>query len=178
MSPANSFQMPAKMPAPTPSQPAANVAITPDQFKRALAVLQHRHGKPVQMNPIVNGYPIDLYQLFNAVQSLGGSKITTQKGLWNTVVGSLGYVSLNQAQVSALAVQVAQVYKTYLELFEEVWNRAMVHQMSMSHQMNKANVPDISQTSQGSAPIPPSGISPNAVFDLSLIHISEPTRPY
>ena len=177
MSPANSFQMPANMPAPTPSQPAANVAITPDQFKRALVVLQHRHGKPVQMNPIVNGCPIDLYQLFNAVQSLGGSKITTQKGLWNTVVGSLGYVSLNQAQVSALAVQVAQVYKTYLELFEEVWNRAMVHQMSMSHQMNKANVPDISQTSQGSAPIPPSGISPNAVFDALVQRANQQGSP-
>ena len=177
MSPANSFQMPAKMPAPTPSQPATNVVITPDQFKRALAVLQHRHGKPVQLNPIVNGYPIDLYQLFNTVQSMGGSKITTQKGLWNTVVGSLGYVSLNQAQVSALAVQVAQVYKTYLELFEEVWNRAMVHQMSMSHQMNKTNVPDMPQTSQGSASMPHSGISPNAVFDAMMQRPNQQVSP-
>ena len=168
MSPANSFQMPANMHAAAPSQPAPTTAITPDQFKRALVALQHRHGKPVQMNPIVNGCPIDLYQLFNVVQSLGGSKITSQKGLWNTVVGSLGYVSSNQAQVSALAVQVAQVYKTYLELFEEVWNRAMVHQMSMSNQMSKGNMPDILQANQGSVSIPQSGISTNAVFDAMM----------
>lgn len=121
----------------TPAVPsqgiAPNTTLSPDQFKRALTDLMQRHGKPVQFKPIIDGREVDLYRLFTTVQSLGGNNAVMQKGNWAAVAMSLGFISNNPTQLASVGMQIAQLYKTYLELFEEVWNRALVHQLSMAN---------------------------------------------
>lgn len=140
------------MPTTAPNAPASNVSLSPEQFKRALMDLMHRHGKAVQMNPVVNGREVDLYQLFTLVQSFGGSKTISQNGRWASVAASLGFVSMNQTQLVAISLQLSQVYKNYLELFEEVWNRALLHQISISNSvpMAKSNISDSLQANSTS----------------------------
>ncbi|WFD28516.1 hypothetical protein MNAN1_003528 [Malassezia nana] len=119
-----------------------NVSITPEQFKRTLSELMRRHGKSLPA-PIVDGREVDLYYLFTTVQSLGGSKSVTQKNMWSSVSISLGFISVSPTQQASIVLQIAQVFKTYLELFEDVWNRAMLHQLSMgrnnSQMVNASN---------------------------------------
>jgi len=120
----------------------SNVSITPDQFKRTLSELMRRHGKSLSA-PVVDGREVDLYQLFTTVQSLGGSKAVTQKNMWHSVSMALGFISLNPTQQASTLLQFARVYKDYLGLFEDVWNRAMLHQLSMGRnnpQMINPNV--------------------------------------
>lgn len=140
------------MPTTAPNAPASNVSLSPEQFKRALMDLMHRHGKAIQMNPVVNGREVDLYQLFTLVQSFGGSKTISQNGRWASVAASLGFVSMNQTQLVAISLQLSQVYKNYLELFEEVWNRALFHQISISNSVpvTKPNIPDSLQANSAS----------------------------
>lgn len=119
-----------------------NISITPEQFKRTLSELMRRHGKSLPA-PIVDGREVDLYYLFTTVQSLGGSKSVTQKNMWSSVSISLGFISVSPTQQASIVLQIAQVFKTYLELFEDVWNRAMLHQLSMgrsnSQMVNTSN---------------------------------------
>lgn len=119
-----------------------NVTLTPEQFKRTLSELMRRHGKSLSA-PIVDGREVDLYHLFTTVQSLGGSKSVMQKNLWSSVCMALGFISVNPSQQASTVLQVAQVFKNYLELFEDVWNRAMLHQLSMGRgnpQMVNSNI--------------------------------------
>lgn len=134
-----------------------NGVLSVDQFKRVLTDLLQRHGKPVQFAPVVSGKEIDLYRLFNVVRTLGGSKVVSQKGAWPSVAMSFGLVSNDVNQMAGYALQINQLYKAYLELFEEVWNRAMVHQLSMAGrnaQLNKTNLAEpagLAQTSTNDA---------------------------
>ena len=109
---------------------ASNISITPEQFKRTLSELMRRHGKSLPA-PVVDGREVDLYQLFSTVQSLGGSKAVTKKNMWSSISIALGFISVNPTQQASIVLQFAQIYKNYLELFEDVWNRAMLHQLSM-----------------------------------------------
>ena len=112
---------------------------SPEQFKRALTDLMNRHRKPFQGNPVVDGRELDLYHLFTVVQALGGSKAVTQKGTWTSVAVSLGMAPSKSPQLPVAAQKVAQVYRTFLELFEEVWSRAMLQQMPMNVKRSAEN---------------------------------------
>lgn len=130
-----------------PVQNASNPPVmtpSPEQFKRALTDLMNHHGKSFHSNPVVDGREVDLYHLFTVVQALGGSKMVTQKGTWPTVAVTLGLAMAKSPQAAMAAQKIAQVYRSFLELFEEVWNRAMLHQMSMSNVKRDNQIPSTS----------------------------------
>ncbi|WFD41082.1 uncharacterized protein MJAP1_004075 [Malassezia japonica] len=131
---------------------------SPEQFKRALTDLMNHHGKSFHSNPVVDGREVDLYHLFTVVQALGGSKMVTQKGTWPTVAVTLGLAMAKSPQATMAAQKIAQVYRSFLELFEEVWNRAMLHQMSMSNVKRDNPIPSTSMPgrSDHNPLIPPS----------------------
>ncbi|WFD06117.1 hypothetical protein MVES1_001458 [Malassezia vespertilionis] len=134
---------PMAMPPAQQNVPVPQATISPEQFKRVLNDLMRRHEKPFLGNPILDGRAVDLYRLFITVQALGGSKSVTQKGAWPSIAVSLGLVTPQSPQLQVSAQKVAHIYRSSLELVEEVWSRAMLHQMSLS--MNRGTVGNDSQ---------------------------------
>jgi len=161
------------------SSQAPAVTMSHEHFKRALTDLMHRHGKQFHSNPRLDGREVDLYRLFTVVSSLGGGKAVTQKGAWSSVVVSTGFAPATAPQLPAIAVQFAQIYRTYLELFEEVWNRALIHQMSMTKPAMNSTVPVVSRPAQ--TPMSPVTASPqfgNLNYNsANSPHMAQQARP-
>lgn len=138
---------------PQKTQPSL-MSLPPDQFNRALFDLMRRHGKPIQTKPAIDGHEIDLYQLYTTVQVQGGSQAVTQKSAWPLIVVLLRLAPLSSPQLQTLAIRLAQVYGTYLSLFEQVWERAVRHHNTMAGTQNAARPPTAPNAVLGQQPRP------------------------
>ncbi|KAI1386001.1 uncharacterized protein F4822DRAFT_359991 [Hypoxylon trugodes] len=123
-------QQPQPQPQQQPPQqiPRAN---NPDGFLKNLTTFMNMKQLPLDTNPIIDGRPLNLLQLFQMVSKFGGYRNVTGHNMWMQVAASVGF-SAQQSNPSAPA-QVRNIYERNLLKFEEAWAMQQRSQQ-MKHQ--------------------------------------------
>ncbi|KAI1103682.1 hypothetical protein F4804DRAFT_342292 [Jackrogersella minutella] len=99
-----------------PSQMAR--ANNPEGFLKNLTTFMSMKQLPLETNPVIEGRPLHLLQLFQMVSKFGGYRNVTSHNLWMQVAASVGY---NSQQFPSAPTQVRSVYERNLLKFEEAW---------------------------------------------------------
>ncbi|RWA08215.1 hypothetical protein EKO27_g6881 [Xylaria grammica] len=113
--------------------------ITPEHFMKNLSSFMASRQLPLDMNPIVEGRPLHLFQLFQVVQKFNGYRNITGHNMWPQVAASIGFPL---QQVPSAPNFIKGIYERNLLKFEEAW---------VSQQRNH----HMKQQSTGAAGIPP-----------------------
>ncbi|KAI0846046.1 hypothetical protein F5Y00DRAFT_150568 [Daldinia vernicosa] len=95
--------------------PRAN---NPEGFLKNLTTFMAMRQLPLETNPVIEGRPLHLLQLFQNVSKYGGYRNVTGRNLWTQVAASVGF---NPQQVPSAPAQVRGIYEQNLLKFEEVW---------------------------------------------------------
>ncbi|KAI0802909.1 hypothetical protein GGR55DRAFT_700210 [Xylaria sp. FL0064] len=137
--------------------------MTPDLFMKNLSTFMASRQLPLDMNPIVEGRPFHLFQLFQIVQKFNGYRNVTAGHMWPQVTATLGFPL---QQVPSAPGQVKAVYERNLIKFEEAW---MTQQRS--HHMKQQSI--------GAAGMPGTQGqgTPQRVPQLSSSHNMQPSQP-
>ncbi|KAH9905597.1 hypothetical protein F4778DRAFT_778989 [Xylariomycetidae sp. FL2044] len=117
-------QQPSQMPRPT---------VNAEAFFRSLQNYMTSHKLPLDMNPMVEGRPLNLYHLFQIVSKFGGYRNVTGHNMWPQVTASLGF---QLPQMPTAPNQVRAVYERNLFKFEEAWSK-----QHPRHQMKQQGPP-------------------------------------
>jgi len=96
----------------TPQQKAQTMQQAAEKFHRMLAQMHSQATRPFNPNPIVQGRPVNLYQLWMLVVNFKGSKMVTTQNLWPVVAQNMGF-----AQEAAHDIK--KVYEVDLALYEQ-----------------------------------------------------------
>ncbi|KAF3064449.1 SWI/SNF chromatin-remodeling complex subunit sol1 [Daldinia childiae] len=101
-------------------QQAAQIprANNPEAFLKNLTTFMAMRQLPLETNPVIEGRPLHLLQLFQNVSKYGGYRNVTGRNLWTQVAASVGF---NPQQIPSAPSQVRGVYEQNLLKFEEVW---------------------------------------------------------
>ncbi|KAJ3578715.1 hypothetical protein NPX13_g1848 [Xylaria arbuscula] len=112
--------------------------MTPDVFMKNLSNLMASRQLPFDMNPIIEGRPVSLFQLFQIVQKFNGYRNITAQNAWAQVAGAIGFPP---QQVPSAPGQVKAIYERNLIKFEEAWvNQQRSHHMKQ-HSTGAAGMP-------------------------------------
>ncbi|KAK4699889.1 hypothetical protein P7C70_g6366, partial [Phenoliferia sp. Uapishka_3] len=104
--------------------------LDPKVFMKSLFEVMRKRGEPITGTPFIDEREVDLYQLYQAVMLMGGSKKVNQTAAWLAVVKQLGWATDTDdpSQVQHLAQQLASLYQRLLYPFEEVWQTSLLKQ--------------------------------------------------
>ncbi len=138
--------------------------MTPDLFMKNISAFMSSRQLPLEMNPIVEGRPLHLFQLFQAVQKFNGYRNVTAQNLWPQVAATIGFPP---HQAPSAPTHVRGIYERNLFKFEEAWvNQQRNHHMKQQS-TGAAGMP-VAQ-GQGTPQRVPPQISPS--------HNMQPTQP-
>ncbi|KAI1484337.1 hypothetical protein F5X96DRAFT_478718 [Biscogniauxia mediterranea] len=134
--PMQNGQMPAGVMRPQQQQPPMPRGSNPDSFLKNLTTFMNMKQLPLDTNPIIEGRPLHLLQLFHMVSKFGGYRNVTAGNMWPQVASSVGF---HPQQVPSAPTQVRSIYERNLLKFEEAW---AIQQQSRNSQMKQqATVP-------------------------------------
>ncbi|KAI0595085.1 hypothetical protein F4775DRAFT_386714 [Biscogniauxia sp. FL1348] len=112
-------------------QPPMPRGSNPDSFLKNLTTFMNMKQLPLETNPIIEGRPLHLLQLFHMVSKFGGYRNVTAGNMWPQVASSVGF---HPQQVPSAPNQVRSIYERNLLKFEEAW---AIQQQSRSSQMKQ-----------------------------------------
>ncbi|KAI1757705.1 hypothetical protein F4782DRAFT_139370 [Xylaria castorea] len=102
-------------------------SINPEIFMKNLTVFMAARQLPLDMNPIVEGRQLHLFQLFQVVQKYNGYRNVTAHNVWPQVAASIGFPP---QQIPSAPSQLKGIYERNLVKFEEAWiNQQRSHHM-------------------------------------------------
>ncbi|CAJ2509666.1 Uu.00g146920.m01.CDS01 [Anthostomella pinea] len=102
-----------------PQQPAQVPRGTnPEGFLKNLITFMSMHKLPLDTNPIIEGRPLALLQLFQNVSKFKGYRAVTASNGWPQVAASVGF---HPQQFPSAPNQVRAIYERNLLKFEEAW---------------------------------------------------------
>ncbi|KAI1462923.1 uncharacterized protein F4812DRAFT_453882 [Daldinia caldariorum] len=93
-------------------------ANNPEAFVKNLTAFMNMRQLPLDTNPVIEGRPLHLLQLFQNVSKYGGYRNVTGRNLWTQVAASVG---LNPQQIPSAPAQIRGIYEQNLLKFEEFW---------------------------------------------------------
>ncbi|KAI1420425.1 hypothetical protein F5Y12DRAFT_128414 [Xylaria sp. FL1777] len=146
-------------------QQAAQIprGMTPDLFMKNISNFMASRQLPFDVNPIVEGRPIHLFQLFQVVQKYNGYRNVTAQHMWPQVAAAVGFPV---QQVPTAPSQVRVIYERNLIKFEEAW----VSQQRNHHMKQQS-------TGAGGIPAAQGQGTPQRVPQLSPSQNMQPTQP-
>lgn len=143
----------------TPQQPGMPRPQPPEQFIKNLTAFMNSKNLPLDLNPIIDGRPVPLMNLFQVVfHKFGGYRNITQSNLWPQLSNMLGFPPQH---VPAAPQQLRAIYERNLAKFEEAW--ANQHRMKMQQQGGAPNVPQMQQGTPTKA-MQPGQMHPNQMM--------------
>ncbi|KAI1763250.1 hypothetical protein GGR53DRAFT_374310 [Hypoxylon sp. FL1150] len=101
-----------------PQPPQMSRATNPEGFLKNLTAFMNMKQLPLETNPVVEGRPLNLLQLFQTVSKFGGYRNVTASNHWMQIAASVG---LNPQQIPSAPSQIRGVYERNLFKFEEAW---------------------------------------------------------
>ncbi|KAI1803055.1 hypothetical protein F4811DRAFT_359996 [Daldinia bambusicola] len=93
-------------------------ANNPEAFLKNLTAFMNMRQLPLDPNPVIEGRPLHLLQLFQNVSKYGGYRNVTGRNLWMQVAASVGF---NPQQIPSAPGQIRGIYEQNLVKFEEFW---------------------------------------------------------
>ncbi|KAI1499099.1 hypothetical protein F5X99DRAFT_411421 [Biscogniauxia marginata] len=111
-------------------QPPMPRGTNPESFLKNLTTFMSMKQLPLDTNPIIEGRPLHLLQLFHMVSKFGGYRNVSGNNLWAQVASSVGF---HPQQIPSSPNQVRAIYERNLLKFEEAWTM----QQSRSNQMKQ-----------------------------------------
>ncbi|RYP50169.1 hypothetical protein DL768_004286 [Monosporascus sp. mg162] len=130
-------------------------ATNPEGFLKNLMAFMSAKQLPLDPNPIIEGRPIHLLQLFHTVSKYGYYQRATVNNNWPQVAMTLGF---NPQQIPSAPAQVKAVYERNLLKFEEAW-------MSQQH------------VKQQGMPGMPGQVKPQRMGQIQPGHSMQPGQP-
>ncbi|KAK3312902.1 hypothetical protein B0H66DRAFT_382875 [Apodospora peruviana] len=125
-----------------PQQQAMPRPPGPEQFMKNLTAFMNQKNLPLELNPIVEGRPVPLANLFQVVfHKFGGYRNITQSNQWPQLSNMLGFPP---HQVPSAPQHLKAIYDRNLFKFEEVW-AAQQHKMRMQQGGAMPNAPSMQQ---------------------------------
>ncbi|KAI0141741.1 hypothetical protein GGR57DRAFT_399745 [Xylariaceae sp. FL1272] len=101
-----------------PQQPAQMQRGNPDVFVKQLTAFMHLKQMPLDIQPVVEGRPMNLFQLFQIVAKYGGFRNVCNQNVWQQVASSVGFPP---QQIPSASMHLKVVYERNLAKFEEAW---------------------------------------------------------
>ncbi|KAI1476880.1 hypothetical protein F4774DRAFT_223490 [Daldinia eschscholtzii] len=117
--------------------PRAN---NPEAFLKNLTAFMAMRQLPLETNPVIEGRPLHLLQLFQNVSKYGGYRNVTGRNLWTQVAASVGF---NPQQVPSAPAQIRGIYEQNLLKFEEFWTMQQRTQQMKQQVGGSAGMPGI-----------------------------------
>lgn len=117
---------------------------------------------PLDMNPIIEGRQLHLFQLFQVVQKFNGYRNVTAHNMWPQIAASIGF----PPQIPSVPSQLKIIYERNLVKFEEAWMN-----QQRSHQMKQQ------AAGAGGMPATQSQGTPQRMTQLSPTQNIQPTQP-
>ncbi|KAI8949433.1 hypothetical protein F4801DRAFT_401631 [Xylaria longipes] len=143
--------------------PQLSRGINPEIFMKNLTVFMTARQLPFDMNPIVEGRQLHLFQLFQVVQKFNGYRNITAHNMWPQVAASIG---LPPQQLPSAPSQLKVIYERNLIKFEEAYlNQQRSHQMKQQ------------AAGAGGMPAAQSQGTPQRMTQLSPSQNMQPTQP-
>lgn len=133
-------------------------ATNPDAFLKNLVAFMHAKQLPFDPNPIIEGRPLHLLQIFQTVCKFGYYQKATATNSWHQIAVTLG---LNPQQIPTAPGQIKAIYERSLLKFEEAW---------MTQQMTQ-------QMKQQGMPVPPGQGKPQRMGQIQPGHPMQPGQP-
>lgn len=150
--------------------------MTPDMFMKNLSNFMASRQLPFDMNPIVEGRPLHLFQLFQVVQKFNGYRNITAQNAWPQVAAAVGFPP---QQVPSAPSQIKAVYERNLIKFEEAWvNQQRSHHMKQQS-TGAAGMPATpgQGTPQRMPQMSPSHNMPHTQPQMPVQHAQSPVKP-
>ncbi|KAL7619357.1 hypothetical protein AAE478_009894 [Parahypoxylon ruwenzoriense] len=118
--------------------PQLSRATNPEVFLKNLTSFMNMRQLPLEINPIIEGRPLHLLQLFQNVSKFGGYRTVSTHNLWVQVAASVGF---NPQQVPTAPNQVRVIYERNLLKFEEAWAMQQRNQQMKQQAGSSAGIP-------------------------------------
>lgn len=110
----------------------------PEGFLKNLTAYMNMKQLPLDTNPIIEGRPLHLLQLFQNVSKFGGYRNVTMNNLWIQVAASVGF---SAQQIPSAPHQVRSVYERNLLKFEEAWAMQQRNQQMKQQVTTQSGMP-------------------------------------
>ncbi|KAL2258971.1 hypothetical protein VTK26DRAFT_7511 [Humicola hyalothermophila] len=151
---------------------------TPEQFMKHLTAFMNSKNLPLEPQPVVEGRPIPLYNLFQLVYNkAGGYRNATQSNGWVQISQFMGFVP---QQIPAAAQQLKAIYERNLLKYEELW----AAQQKMRLQQQSGMMPNAQTVQQGTPTkaVPPGQMPPQMMqagqqAQLQQGQVQSPVKP-
>lgn len=101
-------------------QPQIPRGTNPESFMKNLTTFMTVQNLPLDTNPIIEGRPLHLMQLFMMVSKFGSYRNVTQRNMWSQVSQAVGF---NPVQYPSASMQIKNIYERNLLKFEEAWKK-------------------------------------------------------
>lgn len=102
------------------------------QFLKTLQGHAQQQGRPFNPTPAIGGKPVDLYQLWTIVTSIGGSQVVDRNGQWPAVAAKMGFPP---QQFPSASEEMKRIHVTAIQQYERLW-----FQMKMQQKQEQARV--------------------------------------
>ncbi|KAH6654204.1 hypothetical protein BKA67DRAFT_516963 [Truncatella angustata] len=103
-----------------PQQPQIPRGTNPDSFMKNLTTFMTVQNLPLDPNPIIEGRPLHLMQLFMMVSKFGFYRNVMQRNMWSQVSQAVGF---NPVQYPSAPMHIKTIYERNLLKFEEAWKK-------------------------------------------------------
>ncbi len=166
--PMQNGQMPPGAMRPQQSPQVVRGATNPEAFLKNLMAFMNAKQLPLDPNPIIEGRPLHLLQVFQTVCKFGYYQKVTATNLWPQIAMALGF---NPQQLPSTVGQVKAVYERNLLKFEEAWmTQQMKQQQAMPGTPGQGPKPRMGQMQPG----PP--MQPGQHPQMPQPHIQTPVK--
>ncbi|KAI0379487.1 hypothetical protein F5Y04DRAFT_129593 [Hypomontagnella monticulosa] len=149
----------------------------PESFIKNLTTFMGVKQLPLETNPIIEGRPLHLLQLFQNVSKFGGYRNVTAHNLWIQVSASVGF---SPQQFPAAPAQVRAAYERNLLKFEEAWamqQRSQHMKQQPGTTPGMPGVPGAQGVPQRMGQVPPGQhMQPNQVPQMQQPHAQTPVK--
>ncbi|KAI1089274.1 hypothetical protein F5B19DRAFT_382885 [Rostrohypoxylon terebratum] len=112
----------------------------PEAFLKNLTAFMNMKQLPLETNPIIEGRPLHLLQLFTNVSKFGGYRYVTTHNQWMQVAATVGF---NPQQMPSASNQIRAVYERNLLKFEEAWAMQQRSQQHMKQASGSGAMPGV-----------------------------------
>lgn len=122
---------------PMPQQGPMARMLQPEGFMKNLVAFMNSKNLPLDTNPLIEGRPISLFQLFQRVSKFRGYRNVTQSNLWHQVAASLQLMS---QQFPHAPQQLKTLYERSLFKYEEMLKMRQQQQEQQPGMSNPQNM--------------------------------------
>ncbi|KAI1851439.1 hypothetical protein JX266_003514 [Neoarthrinium moseri] len=103
-----------------PQQSQMSRGTNPESFMKNLTSFMTLQNLPLDPNPVIEGRPLHLMQLFMMTSKFGYYRNVTQRNLWVQVASAVGF---SPAQIPSAPAQIKAIYEANLLKFEDAWRK-------------------------------------------------------